>query len=386
MKKEKKTIPPPGGRRARTKKGTKKSAPCGTITASPKPNKEADVRKCTTKRCDIDFELRKKIEKYWNTKDGFRHPSIRATAKKLNLAESTLRHELKRGCPEGVICMKLRNGKKLRYQYFWYSAEIAQQDARMNGAQKGPRCKLTNLIVDAFLLELIFWESVPAAWAALKQKKKDIPALRTFQRYVAQGLICTEINGKQYSRCYKPRKTYVAPKPARNHEPEHRYADLPETVKKGQTEGYAQADFVCSGSNGHGVLFTMVLPFHNHRAYVRRILRPSRRAFLRALRSVAEEIKRDGLKINDLLLDNDILFIDEKKIAAILGCTVYYTDAYAGWQKGAVENLNKLVRRFYAKSTDFSKLSEAEVRLLQWKLTHYLRPSDNYAEFLPFPA
>ena len=44
MKKEKKTIPPTGGRRARTKKGTKKSAPCGTITASPKPNKEADVK------------------------------------------------------------------------------------------------------------------------------------------------------------------------------------------------------------------------------------------------------------------------------------------------------------------------------------------------------
>ena len=344
------------------------------------------MRKCTTKRCNIDFELRKKIEKYWNIPDGSRHPSIRATAKKLNLAESTLRHELERGCPQNVTCMELHNGKKVRYQYFWYSAEIAQQDARMKGAQEGPRCKMTNLIVEAFLLELIFWESVPAAWAALKQKKKDIPALRTFQRYVAQGLICTEINGKQYSRCYKPRKTYVAPKPARNHEPEHRYADLPETVKKGQTEGYAQADFVCSGSNGHGVLFTMVLPFHNHRAYVRRILRPSRRAFLRALRSVAEEIKRDGLKINDLLLDNDILFIDEKKIAAILGCTVYYTDAYAGWQKGAVENLNKLVRRFYAKSTDFSKLSEAEVRLLQWKLTHYPRPSDNYAAFLPFPA
>ena len=125
MKREKKTIPPPGGRRARTKKGMKKSAPRGTITASPTPNKEADVRKCTTKRCDIDFELRKKIEKYWNTPDGFRHPSIRATAKKSNLAESTLRHELSRGCPEGVICMKLRNGKKLRYQYFWYSAEIS---------------------------------------------------------------------------------------------------------------------------------------------------------------------------------------------------------------------------------------------------------------------
>ena len=66
----------------------------------------------------------------------------------------------------------------MRYQYFSYSAEVAQQNARMNGAQKGPRCKLTNLIVDAFLLELVFWGSVPAAWHALHRKKKDIPAKR----------------------------------------------------------------------------------------------------------------------------------------------------------------------------------------------------------------
>ena len=63
MKREKMRIPPPGGRRARTKKGMKKSAPRGTIKASQTSNKEADVKKCTTKRCDIDYELRKKIEK-----------------------------------------------------------------------------------------------------------------------------------------------------------------------------------------------------------------------------------------------------------------------------------------------------------------------------------
>ena len=81
-----------------------------------------------------------------------------------------------------------------------------------------------------------------------------------------------------------------------------------------------------------------------------------------------------------------ILFLDAKRITSILGCTVYYADAYAGWQKGAVENFNKLVRRFYPKSTDFSKLTPGEIRLLQWKLTHYPRPSDNYRAFLSIPA
>lgn len=386
MKKTRDTLPPPGGRRAKPKKEMKKSAPCSTITAFPNPDKEADVKKCTIKRSEIDFALRQKIERLWNTRDGSRHPSIREVARTLHLAESSLRHELKRGCPEGVVCMELRDGRKLGCQYFRYSAERAQQDARLKGAQKGPRGKLTNLMVEAFLLELIFWESIPAAWAMLERKMPGIPRLRTFQYHAANGTLPTEIAGKAYYKPYGKRKVYTAPKAERNHTPEHRYADLSEAVKTGKTEGFAQCDFVCSGQGGKGCLFTLVLPFHDHKAYVRRLLRPTRHAFYAALRSVAEELKHDGLSVHDLLLDNDILFLDANRITSILGCTVYYADAYAGWQKGAVENLNTLVRRFYPKSTDFSKLTPGEIRLLQWKLTHYPRPSDNYRAFLSIPA
>ena len=57
MKKTRDTLPPPGGRRAKPK-----SAPCSTITAFPNLDKEADVKKCTIKRSEIDFALWQKIE------------------------------------------------------------------------------------------------------------------------------------------------------------------------------------------------------------------------------------------------------------------------------------------------------------------------------------
>ena len=62
MKKTRDTLPPPGGRRAKPKKDMKKSAPCSTITAFPNLDKEADVKKCTIKRSEIDFALWQKIE------------------------------------------------------------------------------------------------------------------------------------------------------------------------------------------------------------------------------------------------------------------------------------------------------------------------------------
>jgi len=44
---------------------------------------------------------------------------------------------------------------------------------------------------------------------------------------------------------------------------------------------------------------------------------------------------------------------------------VYYTHAYAAWEKGTVENANRLVRRWYPKGTDFSRVSPARIAALE---------------------
>ena len=73
---------------------------------------------------------------------------------------------------------------------------------------------------------------------------------------------------------------------------------------------------------------------------------------------------------------HDIVFIDAPKLHAITGATIYYTDAYAGWQKGNVENCNKIIRRRHDKGTDFSKMSKREERHTQWWINNYPRPTD----------
>ena len=58
-------------------------------------------------------------------------------------------------------------------------------------------------------------------------------------------------------------------------------------------------------------------------------------------------------------------FNDDGKLSAALGCNVYYTRAYASYEKGSVENCNRLVRRWYPKGTDFAEVSFAEARRLE---------------------
>ena len=48
--------------------------------------------------------------------------------------------------------------------------------------------------------------------------------------------------------------------------------------------------------------------------------------------------------------------------------SVYYCDAYKSWQKGSVENGNRELRRYYPKGTDFSVVSEQEIRKVQYKI------------------
>lgn len=56
----------------------------------------------------MTFELRKYLERRWNKNiDSLNHESISQVAKVLDIPSSTLRGELKRGCPEAVCCMYL---------------------------------------------------------------------------------------------------------------------------------------------------------------------------------------------------------------------------------------------------------------------------------------
>jgi IS30 family transposase len=69
----------------------------------------------------------------------------------------------------------------------------------------------------------------------------------------------------------------------------------------------------------------------------------------------------DGLKVQSLTTDNGIENKHHKAITNKTGAPVFFTDPYSSWQKGGVENANKMLRRYFPKGTDFSKVTQTEV-------------------------
>lgn len=47
---------------------------------------------------------------------------------------------------------------------------------------------------------------------------------------------------------------------------------------------------------------------------------------------------------------------------------VYFTDSFSSWQKGAVENTNKLIRQYIPKGTDISSLTDGFIMKVQKKI------------------
>lgn len=58
--------------------------------------------------------------------------------------------------------------------------------------------------------------------------------------------------------------------------------------------------------------------------------------------------------------------------------TVYFADSYSSWQKGAIENANKLIRKYIPKKANFNDFSDKAIRKIQSKLNRRPREKINF--------
>jgi len=73
-------------------------------------------------------------------------------------------------------------------------------------------------------------------------------------------------------------------------------------------------------------------------------------------------------KLKTITTDNGSEFAAHELITKKLKVPVYFTDPYSSWQKGAVENANKLIRQYIPKGATFKDYSDEKVKEIQHKL------------------
>ena len=147
----------------------------------------------------------------------------------------------------------------------------------------------------------------------------------------------------------------------------------PASINARRQIGHAEADFIVSGKSGSGILLVIV-DRKLRVAFLEQILRPSVVNVTTAMLKIKERYP----EWKSMTTDNDILFSDHPVMAQKLGVTSYFCFPGHAWEKGSIENANKWIRRYIAKSSDISRYSKRFVRNLEEKMNRRIMKTLNY--------
>ena len=300
--------------------------------------------------------MRLTLQRAWNAYiGGLYRISIGTFARLHGLAKSSWYGELLRGATGAIVKV---DGK---WQYPEYSAELAQAKVDEGKAQMGAPMRLTAIMADRFRRLVLEQKRSPYdARMILKEEFPDacIPCLRTFYNHIDAG----DIGIARGDTPYHPgtrRKAGPKAHPARVLPNRRRISERPEEANHPTEIGHKEFDTVVSCAEGKGGLLTVYD-------------RVSRLLGIEKLSAISQdEVSRGMLRLKKRKIieeraksattDNGCETSHQDRLEAILGCKVYYTRAYASYEKGGVENVNRMIRRWFPKGTDFAKVSEAEV-------------------------
>lgn len=94
-----------------------------------------------------------------------------------------------------------------------------------------------------------------------------------------------------------------------------------------------------------------------------------KRADLLAEAAVAS-MKALSAKVKTITFDNGLEFAEHETIANGLGADIYFAHPYASWERGINENTNGLIRQYFPKGTDFSDVTDDQVKAVMDKLNN----------------
>lgn len=76
--------------------------------------------------------------------------------------------------------------------------------------------------------------------------------------------------------------------------------------------------------------------------------------------------------------DNGLEFAAHKEISSFLNAPIYFTHPYSSWEKGAIENANKLIRQYIPKKARLEQLTGQQLFDIQKRLNSRPRKCLNY--------
>ncbi len=143
--------------------------------------------------------------------------------------------------------------------------------------------------------------------------------------------------------------------------------ERPAEVERRELPGHWEADLVMGAGNRTAIL---VITERVSR-YVMIELLGSKKDALSVNRTLTRVFKRLPAHLRKTLTyDNGREMAEHAAFSLATKMAVYFCDPHSPWQRGAVENINGLIREYFPKGTDFNTVTKGQIAKAEWRLNN----------------
>lgn len=273
-----------------------------------------------------------------------------------------------------------------------YSATIAQQDADYQATAKGKNLKLgNNYQYTKYVSEKIHkgW-SPDAIVGNLKRQGKWTVSTPTLYRYIDAGYIPNVTNTDLLEKAKRKRK-YKQVRKASKAPRGKSISQRPEEIDKRSSFGHWEMDSVVGKRDGKGQTLLVLTERLTRYECIVRVADKTADSVISALDTLFLTMPKGVFK--SITVDNGSEFQNCERMEfdkfGNKRTDVYYCHPYCSSERGSNERINRIIRRFYPKKSDFSLITQTScdsvadwINALPRKMLGYATPSELFNEYL----
>jgi IS30 family transposase len=278
-------------------------------------------------------------------------------AKALNRSKSVISREIARNC----------DGRSKKY-----NADLAQRKCETRHKQKKKNGKLTNEMW-AYITEKLDQKLSPEQVVGLsKRNKVECISHQWIYHLIWEdkkrnGKLCKNLRNKG-----KPYKRHGIGRYSKEKSLNKRdISQRPSIVEKRVRFGDLEVDTII-GKHRKMALVTI-----NDRATgILKVARVKEKTSALVTAKIIELLTPWKPYLHTITSDNGAEFTKHEIISKALDIDFYFAEPYQSWQRGSNENLNRLVRQYFPKGTDFNKIDPKIIAVVEQQINN--RPRKRY--------
>ena len=153
-------------------------------------------------------------------------------------------------------------------------------------------------------------------------------------------------------------------------------ADRPPEVEDRAVPGHWEGDLIIGTREGHSQIGTLV---ERTSRYLMLVHLPNDRKAETVREAIARKIQQLPTSLTRTLTwDQGHEMAQHARFSIDTGISVYFCDPHSPWQRGTVENTNRLLRQYFPRGVDYSPLNETDLDLVADELNQRPRRTLNY--------